>query len=223
MASDNVTPEILAAFDAPGVFSFAELFDAAEAAGAPSSEASDVARAQLRIFCAGTWNDYVSSSLPPLSPAAAAKLRQLTIASMAAKQRILSFSQMRGHLGLDASATHALEDLIVDGIDAGLFKGRIDAGAEIFDVYSTMPRDILPTHAARAGLRDALAQWRAKAQSALESLDEDIARLEREHKAAAAARTHHHDALVQALVESRPSQSEPPAEPVGPRTKRSRP
>ena len=212
---------ILAALEAPGVFKFAELFDA------PSSDSDPVSHAQLRIFCAGTWGDYAASSLPPLPPRAAAKLRQLTIASMAAEQRTLTFSDMRSNLGLEVSATHSLEDLIVDGIDAGLFTGRIDAVAETFDVFSTRPREVLPTSETRAHLRDVLAAWyvarltrRVDAQNVLEVLRNDISRLQNKRNAATATRAQHHDALVRALNESRPQM---PSDSAGPRAKRSRP
>ena len=73
-------PDTEAILGAPGVYSFATALHDAEARGA-----SPTALAQLRIFCAGTWADYAAAGLPALSPAAAAKLRQLTIASLAAR------------------------------------------------------------------------------------------------------------------------------------------
>lgn len=208
---DSDTEAVLAA---PGVYSFAAALRDAEARGA-----SPTSLAQLRIFCAGTCADYAAAGLPALSPAAAAKLQQLTIASLAARTRTLAFADMRAHLGLDDSeaATHALEDLIVDGLDAGLFRGRIDAAARTFDVHATEPRDVA-TPEARDAVRAGLAEWLTRAQHARALVDDEIQRLTEARAAAAAARADQHDMLVRALVDARPAADSAPH-----RSKRSRP
>lgn len=194
-------PDTEAILGAPGVYSFATALHDAEARGA-----SPTALAQLRIFCAGTWADYAAAGLPALSPAAAAKLRQLTIASLAARTRTLAFADMRAHLGLDDSeaATHALEDLIVDGLDAGLFRGRIDAAAGTLDVHATEPRDVV-TPEARDAVRAGLAEWLSRAQHARALVEDEIRRLTEARAGATAARAHQHDMLVRALVDARPA------------------
>jgi len=105
--------------------------------------------ALLSIFAFGTWSDYKrsASELPQLSAAAAAKLKALTLATLAASgnsnvsgpsssspsssssssssRRMIPYSALAA--AVDAASTPELEDLLIRGVlYAGLVDGKLD-------------------------------------------------------------------------------------------------
>lgn len=164
----------------------------------------------LCLFATGTWQDYAGNpnTYPALTPQQAAKLRQLTIVSLADARRVLSYSDMESALGLeataDASATRILEDLIIDGIYQSLFAGRLDGMAQEFHVDSVTARDVPHTthdgHDALAPLLTELTAWSQRADDALRTLDERIASLHDDRARSAHQKQSDHDALVHAVA-----------------------
>lgn len=71
-----------------------------------------------------------------------AKLRMLTIVSLAAEHRVIKYSSLLKGLGL--SDTRTLEDLIIEGMYVGLFKGKLDQKKQEFQVSDTAGRDCKP-------------------------------------------------------------------------------
>jgi len=98
----------------------------------------------LELFAYGTYQDYVRAPTMyiELTDAMRTKLRQLTIVSLAADNKILSYETLRRELEIDNVRT--LEDLIIETIYADLIKGKLDQKGEIFRIKGTMGRDVRP-------------------------------------------------------------------------------
>ena len=75
----------------------------------------------MELFAYGVYGDYVKSAdkLPKLTPTMVNKLRHLTLVSLATGQKSLPLTTLSSQLGI--SATRELEDLIIEGIYAGIF------------------------------------------------------------------------------------------------------
>ncbi|WFC95817.1 hypothetical protein MBRA1_002471 [Malassezia brasiliensis] len=170
----------------------------------------------LQLFATGTWSDYAAntSTYMPLTEAQVAKLRQLTILSLAHRSRVLCYAELQRALGLDtpANTTHAtrtLEDLVIDGIYQSFFVGRLDGLAREFYVDQVTARDV-PRAGADGGTSEALAvlhtalkTWAQRAKRAVHTLDEHIAQSEQASRTRAQTREANHDALVRALTAAR--------------------
>lgn len=88
--------------------------------------------------------DYLarSSGLPELGDAERRKLRQLSIVSLAANQKILPYNLLLREL--DIVSVRELEDLIIEAIYQGLIKGQLDQNRSAFMVQYAIGRDIGP-------------------------------------------------------------------------------
>ena len=92
-AAVNLVQQVL---EAPGVYVFGELLDHANILDLESNSSTPNAKGYydlLTLFAYGNYNDYLSSEdkLPPLSEAMRKKLRLLTIASMATKEKTIKY------------------------------------------------------------------------------------------------------------------------------------
>ncbi|CAJ0954914.1 unnamed protein product, partial [Mesorhabditis belari] len=91
----------------------------------------------LNVFTYGTYADLLPST--SLSNEATMKMRQLTILSMAAKERQIPFDRLLSALKLDTD--RAVEDLIIDAMYKGLLKGRLNSMDRCFEVEEWQSRD----------------------------------------------------------------------------------
>jgi len=98
----------------------------------------------LRLFAYGTFQDYKRASppLPALSDFEITKLKQLTIVSLAAKNKTLRYAVLMTEL--EMSTVRGLEDLIIESVYQGLVKGQLDQNKKTFEVQSAIGRDIGP-------------------------------------------------------------------------------
>jgi len=102
----------------------------------------------LRLFAYGTFQDYkrAQSSLPALSEFEVTKLKQLTIVSLAAKNKTLKYDFLMREL--EMSSVRSLEDLVIESIYQGLVNGQLDQNKAAFEVQSAIGRDIGPNDVA---------------------------------------------------------------------------
>ncbi|CAJ0961452.1 unnamed protein product, partial [Mesorhabditis belari] len=91
----------------------------------------------LNVLAYSTYADLLPST--SLSNEATMKMQQLTILSMAAKERQIPFDRLLSALKLDTD--RAVEDLIIDAMYKGLLKGRLNSMNRCFDVEEWQPRD----------------------------------------------------------------------------------
>ncbi|WFD32555.1 hypothetical protein MSPP1_003603 [Malassezia sp. CBS 17886] len=149
---------IVYATEAPGIVSFSDVLGDPAVQQLATDTPGIAYLRLLRIFAAGTWADYTVAApeLPPLNAAQAAKLRMLTVVSLAQQSDCLSYELLWDALeirseggetgGGDAPApspARVLEDILIDALYQDLITGRIDAVRSCLRVYTTTPRDVL--------------------------------------------------------------------------------
>lgn len=122
----------------------------------------------------GTEN---SATLPALSPAQLAKLRQLTLLDMASSNRNLPYSHILPTLEL--KSTRQLEEFIIECIYSDLIKARIDQMKQVVEVESVVGRDVQLSRDGRGpkdvgGLIAVLNKWFENASDTLNQLDHVI-------------------------------------------------
>jgi len=98
----------------------------------------------LKLFAFGTYDEFKanSSNLPPLDDPQALKLKQLTIVSLAGDSKVIPYETLLA--ALDLKDTRTLEDVIIEGMYAGLFAGKLDQKTKQFHVTETAGRDCKP-------------------------------------------------------------------------------
>tara|TARA_B110000208_G_scaffold147182_1_gene177570 strand:- start:960 stop:1616 length:657 start_codon:yes stop_codon:yes gene_type:complete len=154
--------------EAPGVYTFGSLLNRAVAG---SKE-----YALLELFAYGTFGTYraaggAAAFSPPLSPAALWKLKQLSLATLAASTKVLGYATLQAELEIDSVAE--LERLIVESIYAGVVDGTIDQRAATFSVSSAMGRDVRTSDL--GSLLERLDEWSQRSQDVVDALDTQIA------------------------------------------------
>lgn len=139
--SAEVAHTVQAALEAPGVLVFGELLDLPRVQQLAGTEyAKDLEL--LKLFAYGTLRDYKGneSAYPPLTEAQLRKLRQLSVASLAAHSRSLPYAELMEELGL--SSRRELEDLVIEAIYAEVVKGKLDQRNACFQVDQALARDV---------------------------------------------------------------------------------
>jgi len=123
------------------IFQFGEILDIPSVEALRESEYSKT-HATLELFAYGTFLEYKANKerYLELTDLQEMKLKQLTIVSLAEKEKALSYETMQRDL--DIPNVRAMEDLIIQSIFAGLVKGKLDQRAGIFRVTDVMGRDV---------------------------------------------------------------------------------
>jgi COP9 signalosome complex subunit 7 len=68
------------------------------------------------------------------------KLRLLTLASMASKEKLIAYSDLQKSLHIES--VRELEDLIIEGANQNVVQGKLDQMGRHFEVDYSMARDI---------------------------------------------------------------------------------
>merc|ERR1719500_1617983 len=99
----------------------------------------------LNMFAFGTYKDLTSCSdpIPDLTPLMRRKLRLLTVVNLAEQSKLLSYSLLMQELHIDN--VRELEDLVIEGISAGVVQGKLDQKSSHFEVDYVIGRDIRKT------------------------------------------------------------------------------
>jgi len=160
------------ATSASAVFVFSELLELPNIQELGKSEQYQKSLALLQLFSYKTYQDYLQNKdlYPPLNVAQMIKLKHLTIVSLAADRRILSYSDLLQ--ALDISNVRELEDLIIDAIYLDLFHGKLDQKEEQLEVTYTMGRDLEPGKLEQ--VLAALKDWASTTSAVLTTLDGKI-------------------------------------------------
>lgn len=124
----------------------------------------------------GTLADYQDrpDAYPPLSPAHLAKLRQLTLVTLASQSRMLSYRHLVDALQLSSDVAGSssstpndtlaptmirkLEDAIIEAMYSGLVAGKLDQKKLRFHVDSVMGRDVAGQEELK-GMEEQLREW----------------------------------------------------------------
>jgi len=134
---------VIQALGAPNVYVFGELLELPPVQQLEETEDKKVLDL-LKIFAYGTYLEYKTkeNSLPQLSPVQTKKLQQLTIVSLAAHTKVISYSVLQKELLI--SNLRELEDLVIDAIYQGIIAGSLDQKKQQIEVEYTIGRDIKP-------------------------------------------------------------------------------
>jgi len=185
------------ATSSPGVFVFGELFQLAGVQELEKNEQHRKSYALLQLFAYKTYADYIQNQdqFPALNEAQTIKLKHLTIVSMAAESRILSYPLLMSSLAMQT--IRDLEDLIIDAIYLDILRGKLDQKEAQFEVEYTMGRDLEPGKL--EAMLDALKNWASTTSSVLATLDAQIISISNQ-TAASKAHKEEHDAHVQFVI-----------------------
>ena len=83
-----------------------------------------------------------SASYIELSDIQIRKLKQITLLSLAAESRRLTFDQLMQELFIED--TRSLEEIVIDSIYAGLIQAKIDQRDRVIYIFDFLSRDIRP-------------------------------------------------------------------------------
>jgi COP9 signalosome complex subunit 7 len=157
----------------PNVFVFGEIL---ELEGVKQLEKGDDEAKQhfelLNIFAYGTYSNYKANEakLPKLTKQQLTKLKQLSIVSMAAENRIISYKALEEKI--DISNVRELEDLIIDCIYQGIIIGRLDQGRGQLEVEHAIGRDLRPGQI--DSLLTTLSNWSNSSEQLMKTIEEKI-------------------------------------------------
>eukprot|EP00261_Vitis_vinifera_P025207 XP_010657921.1 PREDICTED: COP9 signalosome complex subunit 7 isoform X1 [Vitis vinifera] len=132
----------------------------------------------LRLFAHGTWRDYKSNAgfLPELVPDQVLKLKQLSILTLAEKNKVLSYYQLMQEL--DISNVRELEDFLINEcINAGIVRGKLNQLQKCFEVQFAAGRDLRP--GTLVSLIQTLTNWLSTSDKMLLTIKEMIDQADR--------------------------------------------
>ncbi|KAJ1449971.1 hypothetical protein M885DRAFT_533875 [Pelagophyceae sp. CCMP2097] len=96
----------------------------------------------LELFAYGTCSDYraAADSLPALNAPQIAKLRLLSVISLAKRSNVLPYAALHAELAVET--LRDVEDVIIEAMYAGLVSGKMNQEGKVFHVTSTAGRDV---------------------------------------------------------------------------------
>ena len=129
------------ALEAPGVFVFGELLDMINIQDLTNTPHQPYLTL-LNIFAFGTFKSLSETTqpLPEITENMKRKLRLLTVVSLAETSKVLGYSLLMQELGINT--VRELEDLVIEGISAGVVQGKLDQKCSHFEVDFVIGRDI---------------------------------------------------------------------------------
>ena len=129
---------------APGLYYFAELFDLPSVSALAGPEVD-----LLSLLCFGTFSDYAAAPVkysPLMTPALLRKLKLLSLASLGAATRSLSYADLRAALNLATNAE--VESLVIEAIDENLIevRARRPYRLDVPPLWFALERFFTPAH-----------------------------------------------------------------------------
>merc|ERR1719282_2270433 len=96
----------------------------------------------LNIFAFGNYKSLLECTepLPEVTETMRRKLRLLTAVSLAEQNKMLAYNLLMSEL--DINTVRDLEDLVIEGISAGVIQGKLDQKSSHFEVDYVIGRDI---------------------------------------------------------------------------------
>ena len=111
------------------MYVFGELLDV-ENVKALAGTAQSASLELLKCFAYGTWKDYraAAGALPALSAGQAAKLKKLSVVTLASRAKTIAYAALMREL--EMSNVREVEDLIIECFNGELLQGKIDQRAQ---------------------------------------------------------------------------------------------
>merc|ERR1719282_690570 len=96
----------------------------------------------LNIFAFGNHKSLLECTepLPEVTETMRRKLRLMTVVSLAEQNKMLAYNLLMSEL--DINTVRELEDLVIEGISAGVIQGKLDQKSSHFEVDYVIGRDI---------------------------------------------------------------------------------
>lgn len=134
----------------------------------------------LQLFAYGTLKDYETNrtNFIPLTSLARRKLQLLTLASLAAHARILSYKILLQQL--EIQSIRDLEDLIIDAIYAQVIRGKLDQLNHLLYIEYAIARDV--NDQSLQQMEDVLDKWCNNCSSLLNVLKAEAQKANNEKK-----------------------------------------
>jgi len=134
----------------------------------------------LKLFAYGTYKDFKANeaSFPALTEGMIRKMRHLTVATLASRDRSLHYPDLMA--SLDLANRRQLEDLIIEAIYADVVRGKLDQRNSRFEVEHSLPRDVPGDLTAAVRL---LEDWCASCESVLATIEKEADRADRNRAA----------------------------------------
>ncbi|KAE9022195.1 hypothetical protein PR003_g12411 [Phytophthora rubi] len=161
------------------LFVFRELLDMPNVEALQESEYKEHYEL-LRIFCFGTYNDYLArkGDLPELTPQQVNKLRKLTAVSLAHRFKNIPYDTLMQDLGV--STVREVEDILIDTIYSGLIQGKLDQKSRCFVVKYAVGRDT--HHEDIDDMIQKLTNWKAQSAEICEKINTILAMAEKQEE-----------------------------------------
>merc|ERR1719244_1706921 len=142
----------------------------------------------LNLFAYGTYKSLAKSagSLPEMTDLMTRKLRLLTVVSLAEQNKLLPYSLLMSEL--EINTVRELEDLVIEGISAGVVLGKLDQKSSCFEVDFVIGRDIRKIDI--GNIVSVLTAWCDNCDSMLTNIETQVDKVNKEkadtnsHKAA---------------------------------------
>ena len=161
----------------PSVFIFGELLDVV---GVNSSPLYSL----LQVFAFGTMGDLSREEVGRLSEGERRKLQLLTIVEMAKKKKILKYEELLKEVGM--GGVRELEDLVIEGMDEGVFRGKMNQKEGWLVIHEVMGRDVEVGGEWKGGegevdrMIEVLGGWRERAKKVMEVTEKEVEFAQRE-------------------------------------------
>jgi COP9 signalosome complex subunit 7 len=154
----------------PGAFVFSELLAEANVQALKGSDCQKEFDT-LCLFAYGTYSDYLAKkeNFIVLSDKLLYKLKQLSVVSFSASQRVLSYKGLLKQLEIEN--VRQLEDLLIDCVYNGLIKAKLDQKSKTVEVFETLGRDVPNEHL--DVLINTLKSWYNNSKDVMSSLDKN--------------------------------------------------
>jgi len=173
--------------EAPGVYVFGELLDMSNIQDLENSPNAKYLTL-LNLFAYGTYKSLAegAGSLPEMTDLMTRKLRLLTVVSLAEQNKLLPYNLLMAEL--EISTVRELEDLVIEGISAGVVLGKLDQKRSCFEVDFVIGRDIRKMD--MGAIVNVLTAWCDNCDSMLTNIETQVDKVNKEkadtnsHKAA---------------------------------------
>lgn len=176
-AKNNAAADlVMKVLDAPGVYVFGELLDMPNIKDLENTHKNvfDL----LNLFAYGTYSDWKENQdkLLPLSQMQEKKLRQLTIVTLATKEKRIPYSKLLTELCLEN--LRELEDIIIEVIYADIVHGKLNQMTKTLEIDYTIGRDIKPTDIGK--ISTVLTEWCLNCENVLAELEAQVKKANRQ-------------------------------------------
>jgi COP9 signalosome complex subunit 7 len=150
------------------LFVFGELLELESVKALEADAAHGGAFRLLKLFAYGTFAGAAGAGVEALAPEQAAKLRLLSIVTLAQDVKVIPYASLLSQLQI--TEIRELEDIVIDAIYSGLMNAKLDQKNKAVEVLSAIGRDVDPADIAK--MQQKLAQWAGASQSVVEAIEQ---------------------------------------------------